>query len=636
MKDQVVILAVAENLVRAFEAAQTQTDRSYPVYYANMDRAVEIARRCIAEGTNVFISRGRTASYLREKLNVPVISVKQSYFAYTMAIRQAQKHKGDGKVALVGFSDQFCYIVSKYKHIWDDGILLSRPLQWRSRTEEEFDKELLEEIQRLKREGATAIVGGDLVCRLSRALGLYAISAEPDHDSILEALEEAEYIVRIAQEKENRIQTVNTILNAVSEGILYLNEEGTVVSFNRQAEKIFQLEPEQVLQVWDLIPNFDFEGFRREQHSVYGHIAEYQGRSLAINATVIAASNVFLGCVMSVQEAGRIQHLERNIRTKNARNGLVSKKEFGDIQGDSAVMRQTIQMAKKIARSESTVLITGETGTGKEIFAQSIHNYSRRAQGPFVSINCAALTHSVLESELFGYAKGAFTGALSEGKMGIFEMAHGGTLFLDEISELPLDVQPKLLRVLQEREVMRIGDNRVIPIDVRLITASNKNMQQEVLKNNFRMDLYQRLNILELALPALDDRREDIPKLTQYFLSQLGGGRNITLSQEVYRFLEEAHWVGNVRQLRNAVERLTILPDTDRIELDDAHHILDSMLTFPMLAEKSIAQRDDSERQKICRTLEECGENRTQAAERLGISTVTLWRRMKKYGLVKK
>lgn len=253
-----------------------------------------------------------------------------------------------------------------------------------------------------------------------------------------------------------------------------------------------------------------------------------------------------------------------------------------------------------------------------------------------MSINCAALTHSVLESELFGYAKGAFTGALNEGKMGIFEMAHGGTLFLDEISELPLDVQPKLLRVLQEREIMRIGDNRVIPVDVRLITASNKNMQQEVLKNNFRMDLYQRLNILELALPALDDRREDIPKLTQYFLSQLGGSRHITLSPEVYRFLKEAHWVGNVRQLRNAVERLTILPDTDRIELDDAHHILDSMLTFPVMAEKSIARRDHSEQQKICRALEECDGNRTRAAERLGISTVTLWRRMKKYGLVKK
>ena len=277
---------------------------------------------------------------------------------------------------------------------------------------------------------------------------------------------------------------------------------------------------------------------------------------------------------------------------------------------------------------------SGATGTGKEIFAQSIHNYSQRAQGPFVSINCAALTHSVLESELFGYAKGAFTGALSEGKMGIFEMAHGGTLFLDEISELPLDVQPKLLRVLQEREVMRIGGNRVIPVDVRLITASNKNLQQEVLKNNFRMDLYQRLNILELALPALDDRREDNPKLTQYFLNQLEGTRNITLAPEVYKFLEEAHWVGNVRQLRNAVERLTILPDTDRVELDDAHRILDSMLTFPVIAEKNGLQHDNTEQEKILGTLKKCGGNRTQAAERLGISTVTLWRRMKKYGLL--
>lgn len=199
--------------------------------------------------------------------------------------------------------------------------------------------------------------------------------------------------------------------------------------------------------------------------------------------------------------------------------------------------------------ADGTVLITGETGTGKELFAQSIHNYSSRSKAPFVAINCAALSPSVLESELFDYVKGAFTGALSEGKAGIFETAHRGTIFLDEIGELPIDIQAKLLRVIQEKEIVRIGDTRVIPIDVRIIAATNRDLEEEVRLKHFRSDLFFRLNVLTLRLPTLDGRREDIPFLSRFFLAQKKTPHEFT--EDALAYLQGFPWPGNIRQLRN-------------------------------------------------------------------------------------
>ena len=223
---------------------------------------------------------------------------------------------------------------------------------------------------------------------------------------------------------------------------------------------------------------------------------------------------VFQNCVNSEQNNDHyIQMVDRKIRKELIGRGHFAKNKFDDIVGDSRLISQTKQKAMRYAMSNSAVLIVGETGVGKEMFVQSIHNYSNRKYKPFVAVNCAALPQSIMESELFGYVKGAFTGARSEGKLGIFELAHTGTVFLDEISELPLDVQAKLLRIIQEKELTRVGDDKTIPIDVRVIAACNTNLRECVSNKTFRQDLYYRIAVLELKIPPLRERTEDIPHL---------------------------------------------------------------------------------------------------------------------------
>ncbi|HGM3506130.1 TPA: sigma-54 interaction domain-containing protein [Clostridioides difficile] len=309
--------------------------------------------------------------------------------------------------------------------------------------------------------------------------------------------------------------------------------------------------------------------------------------------------------------------------------------------GSSDSLMHSVNMAKKFAKSDSTIIITGESGTGKEIFAQSIHNYSNRFNGPFVAINCAAIPENILESELFGYVKGAFTGARNEGKAGVFELAHNGTIFLDEIGEISKDVQVKLLRVLQEREVTRIGDTKVVPINVRVITATNKNLVEQIDNNNFREDLFYRLCVLKLDLPPLRERKEDIEQLTYSIISHYN--KPVSISDSALKILSRYDFPGNIRQLKNIVERLVVMCDDNFI---DEHLVSDILISephfrkdissaptidySPNLVDNKIA---DYEKKLILETLEKNNGVKSATASQLGISTTTLWRKLKKYEL---
>jgi transcriptional regulator with PAS, ATPase and Fis domain len=304
-------------------------------------------------------------------------------------------------------------------------------------------------------------------------------------------------------------------------------------------------------------------------------------------------------------------------------------------------MKATKNLAKKYSKVDSTVLILGETGTGKEIFAESIHNYSTRKNAPFVAINCAAFPASVLESELFGYVEGAFTGALKKGKMGIFELAHNGTIFLDEISEAPLDVQLKLLRVIQERKIMRIGGDELIPIDVRLIAASNKDLKKLINKGLFREDLYYRLCVLELRIPSLNERRQDIPDLVKTFINE-STKPNSVITNKAIDMLMSYEWSGNVRQLNNIVERLTVIKDDGIITSDDVLNATANLRDKTKFFENENSSKNDSSYSKgnnefkteedlLKEALIECNGNKKLTAQNLGISTSTLWRKIKKY-----
>ena len=344
---------------------------------------------------------------------------------------------------------------------------------------------------------------------------------------------------------------------------------------------------------------------------------------------------VVAGAVLILQNVRALQDREKKVRLKLHEKGLMAKYRFEDIIGDSPVMKANIELARKFARSKATILIQGETGTGKELFAQSIHNGSKRADGPFVAVNCGALPKTLLEAELFGYEEGAFTGALKGGKAGLFEIAHGGTIFLDEIGEMPLETQVQLLRVLQEKEIRRIGSDRVIPVNIRVITATNRDLYQDVQDHLFREDLYYRLNVLQLVIPPLRERQEDMVKIGLDIYrgySSRKGKKNDAFVEKLLRKLQSYTWPGNVRELHNMIERIHILLSQDEEE-DVVEQYIYSYLRQPCEkeAEPEGNSLGDWEKEKILHLLRENNLDIEETARQLGISRSTLYRRIRKY-----
>ncbi len=329
-----------------------------------------------------------------------------------------------------------------------------------------------------------------------------------------------------------------------------------------------------------------------------------------------------------------MRHLEKeNVRL---RAEVIDRYRFDAIVGDSEKIREVIALAGRIAPSDATVLVTGESGTGKELLARGIHYSSGRAEGPFVAVNCAAIPENLIESELFGHVKGAFTGAVRD-REGKFELADGGTLFLDEIGDLRVDLQAKILRALQERTIDRVGGVKQVDLDVRVISATNKDLEREVREGNFREDLYYRLSVVTLQMPPLRDRKDDIPLLAEHFLRKFSPGPTVRLAPDALALLTAYGWPGNVRELENVMERASILKRGDTITREDLPEKLNRKATGASevllnLPEGGLSL-EELEKDLIMKALEKHKGNQTRAAEYLRITRPTLIYRMEKYGL---
>ncbi|RMD84899.1 MAG: sigma-54-dependent Fis family transcriptional regulator [Candidatus Dadabacteria bacterium] len=312
-----------------------------------------------------------------------------------------------------------------------------------------------------------------------------------------------------------------------------------------------------------------------------------------------------------------------------------------ELIGTSPAMQRLFERIRRVAASDAAVLVTGETGTGKELVARAIHALSNRRDQLFVPVNCAAIPRDLLESELFGHVRGAFTGA-TEDREGKFELADGGTLFLDEIGDMPAELQAKILRVLEEGRLNRVGGNREISVDVRVISATHRNLEQAVEQQTFRQDLYYRLNVIEIKLPPLRERPEDIPLLAEHFLTRSAqrlGRPPLVLEADALELLTSYPWPGNVRELRNVCERLTVLAEQGTVTGDVVLQLVDLPAAR---SPKSVRSSEDvlpladavaeAEIAAIARALEQAGGNKAQAARLLGISERNLWYKIKKYG----
>ncbi|MGE4283939.1 MAG: sigma 54-interacting transcriptional regulator, partial [Clostridia bacterium] len=484
-------------------------------------------------------------------------------------------------------------------------------------------------------DGCEVILGGFNTCLYAKQIGLKNAIIQTGREIFWQSITEAKRAAHISRREQEKTERFKTVLDFSLEGIISYDSIKHITIVNKMTEKI--LKPAQPILPGQTIHSSpipqDFKQHLMSDKEYINEIIKIDDSMITFNKANIVVKESVIGSVVTFQEVKGIQDLESRIRKQIYSRGHVAKSRFYDIVGDSDVLRESIATAKRYSITHSNILLVGDSGTGKEIFSQSIHNYSLRKSGPFVAVNCAALPENLLESELFGYADGAFTGAVKGGKPGFFELAHNGTIFLDEIGEIPIKLQAKLLRIIQEKEVIRLGDSKVIPVNIRLISATNKNLEDLVETGIFREDLFFRLNVLCMTLPSLHERREDIPLLAEYFFQI--NYPHIKLADSAKSILMAYEWPGNIRQLFNICERLAVLSDSSLITEKDVRHVFNLQENRHKSDFSTIRsmKSKDTEKERILKILYATKYNRKDAARLLCMDRSTLWRKMKEYKL---
>ena len=580
----------------------------------------------VRDGAEILVGNPGIEMELRRYSPVPVVIAFVSYIDVLESLRRMEdiyfsKHR---KAALVLHTD--------------NPIQLSR-LKPFTRFELEYfaysrDLPLKTLVPHLYEMGYRLVIGGPTTSALATQNRMDSVTLHYSAQALMDGIQKARESMNLLRAEHRQAERLRTVLNVIPDGILVTDEKGNISMCNPQMADFIGMDQERLTgkPVTKVLQDESWREVFAEGQTQANVLVDFQKRQFFSTRKPILEHGDPAGAVGVMQEAHKIQAMERKYRYVQ-NQGCVAKYRFSNVVGESPAMRETVEKARRYAKFDTTVLIEGETGTGKELFAQSIHNESSRSFGPFVAINCAAIAENLLESELMGYEEGAFTGARKGGKMGLFEQAHNGTIFLDEINQLPISLQSKLLRVLQEKVVTRVGGMSAVPINVRVIAASNENLARLVSAGSFRRDLYYRLNVLSLHLPPLRERREDVIPLIQHFLHR---HKNNPFSEQlspetVAAAVEGYSWPGNVRELQNYLERCSILG----VEPPNRNF-------FPGLAQAAqapepaapladgdtislrIAPLREMERQLVRAVVDRCGGNQSQAALLLGCNRNTV------------
>lgn len=573
---------------------------------------------------DVFISAGANASILKATLSTPVAAIKVSGYDVLVALLRARQISE--RVGLVSYRDTVPELASV------KALLNLQIDQLAYRTADEARDCFMS----LAAAGHTVIIGSSVVVELAEQRGIHGILAY-SATAVRLALDDALDLARVSRLEAGRHERLHSVLEHLQEAVLATDESGRVTSVNPPMAQLLGLSTSDAVgKLLDaLAPELSVSSVLKSGKDEIAQVIEFRHSPFIANRIAIRERGGLAGAVLTLYDAKNIRNADTRLRAASRSRKPVARYFFDQIAGVSPVFIRTKGLAQHYAATGSTVLLTGESGTGKELFAQAIHNASPRSGKPFVAINCAAFPEPLLESELFGYEDGAFTGSRKGGKAGLFEVAHTGTVFLDEIGDMPLSLQTRLLRVLQEKEVMRLGSTDTIPVDVRIISATHQPLLEMVKAGRFRKDLYYRLNILNLKLPPLRERVEDIPGLVKQLfgiaLSKLGLAHpTAEFIDEIEPVLSRYDWPGNVRELENVVERLAVFMST---QPNAAMNDQQLKLTLPELFEhasgasgaSSVALSD----QAIRDALGAARGNRHAAAKALGISRTTLWRRLR-------
>ena len=639
-----IAIIIPRDLVKVAESAASGFQENIHIIEGSMEEGLDLAKEYEGKGYDVIIARGGTQILLKDSgLNIPTVPIPITVIDIFNAVKEAEKICEE--IAIIAFNNM---VTASESFIKVSGIKY-RIIQVTN------EKEVEEKMSIISNEGIKVVIGGGVVARYGSKYGIEPIVIKTGREAIISAIEEASRVAIAIHEENKRGQRFRAIVENSRDGIISVNKNGYVNIFNSIAEKLLKISAEDVIgkHIDSVLPQLELTDMFNSGIGDMEVIKNIHDNKVMVSNIPIKINDEVVDAISMLQDVHSIQRMEEKIRRDIYTTGLYAKYTFKDILGCSKESKEAIRIGKEYAKVNSTILIEGETGTGKEVMAQSIHNYSNQAEGPFVVVNCAALPENLLESELFGYAPGSFTGADKKGKRGLFELAHRGTIFLDEVCEMSPLTQGRLLRVLQEKQVMRIGDNKVIPIDVRVITATNKNLQGLVLEKKFREDLFYRLNILKITIPPLRKKTEDVPCLLEHFIQYYSlklAKPEITLSEDAIEYLSLYNWPGNIRELRNFVERLMVVAKHTHIELND---IKDKFIVFDNIkSEKIVYQLDNkwtlnksniksedynslhsSEKETIIKALEDNMGVINYTAKALGISRTTLWRKMKKYDL---
>jgi PAS domain S-box-containing protein len=600
-----------------------------PIKIGGMSEGVLLAKTAKKDGKEIIISRGGTAKLIRENVDLPVVEIKVTGYDLLGAIYKYKNNKANFGVA--GYSN----IIRGSKAIADTlGLNLNYIII-------EKEEDAYNKIREAAAEGINIIIGDTVATSIAHHLGLEYELIESGRESVIEAICEAKDLYEAIMNERKHKEQIKMILDFSNEGIIAVDQKGMITQINPTAKSLFDIKFEEVVgkPIDRVIPDIEISKVLKTKQKELGSIHKTKNAIIATNMVPILIDNLVFGAVATFQDITKITELEQKIRQKISSKGLVAKYTFDDIIGESDSISKAVNLAKRYGSTDSTVLILGESGTGKELFAQSMHNISKRKNNPFVAINCAALPGDLLESELFGYEEGAFTGARKGGKKGLFELAHNGTIFLDEVGEMDPKVQSRILRVIQEKEIMPLGSDKVIPINTRIIAATNRLLTIDVDSGRFRKDLYYRLNVLSIEVPPLRNRIEDIPQLVDHFVreySRKHGIKITSVDKAVIQELQKYDWPGNVRELQNILEKLVVISDQGKITKDFLE-----IIDFPPIIYQHAQQDsssslllegtlDDIINKVIENTLKEENFNKTRTAKRLGIDRTTLQRRLNK------
>ncbi len=635
------VLAPYQEIEKIVNDIRGEVSETIKVASARVVDAVAAAKELVEDGAVVLVARGGTSDALRRGGidGIPVVNIPITAYDVLRAVAEARKKCAH--ICIMAFESMIEGLDEVLQLIGDDTSVVTL----------DHGMNISDTMKEWAAKGETCFVGGAITCEIAHFSGYPYVLIRSGKEAVFGAIYEASRIVKVRRAEEQKRALLRCALDSMEDGVVVVDSHGEAELWNTRATQVFGCEDLRVCPTFrEFIRDEGLQRLVRAGESGDAIVKTGSGANIVVSVSFLAGSGAE-GAVLSLRDTVRVEALEQKVRGEVHSRGLVAKRRFADVIGQSDLLKKTTSAARAFAAVDATVLILGESGTGKELYAQAIHNVSARRNGPYVAVNCAALPETLLESELFGYAPGAFTGATREGKPGLFELAHKGTLLLDEVNELSPSLQGKLLRVLQERVIRRVGGDRVIPVDVRVIACTNRDLVGMMQKHEFREDLFFRLDVLRLYIPPLRERPDDVLPLFLFFVkrfSQELGLSPVRLTDHADAMLTQYSWPGNIRELQNVVQRCLALFSGQVITPDKLQTVLSPQGRAvepapegdPTAAATSVPDRPQAgqNRARGCRSLttteieaamSAAGGSISKAAKALGVHRSTLWRYLK-------